>query len=130
MEYANPEQAILAQARADMDRWAEGDTEGYGQSAADDITLFNNVPAGPRLDGIQAFRDLLTALKGQIPPHKYEIVDPKVQVYGSVGILTLLYMAFSLEGEPLVKSRATCVYRETDGAWESVHQHFSALDDD
>jgi ketosteroid isomerase-like protein len=129
MEHPNSEDAILAQARTDLDRWSEGDTEGYGQSAAYDITYFHNVPAHPRVDGIQAFREYLAALRGQIPPHKYEIVDPKVQVYGSVGILTLQYHAFSPQGEPLVRGRGTCVYRKTDGAWEMVHAHWSGLED-
>ena len=70
----------------------------------------------------------MTALQGQIPPHNYEIVDPKVQVYGNVEIFTLQYHAFSPDGEPLAQGRGTCVYRETDGAWEMVHAHWSILD--
>lgn len=129
MKHASSEDAILAQARKDFDRWSEGDTEGYGQSAADDVTYFHNAPAHARVDGIQAFREYLSALRGQIPPHKYEMVDPKVQVYGSVGILTLQYHAFSSEGEPLARARGTCVYRMAGGAWEMVHTHWSGLDD-
>ena len=127
MEHANPEEAILAQARRDFDRWSAGDTEGYGQSAADDVTYFANLLAHARVDGIQAFRDYLAAVRGQIPPHKYELVDPKVQVYGTVGVLTLQYHAFSSEGEPLGGSRGTCVYREVNGVWEMVHSHWSDL---
>ena len=129
MEHAITEDAILAQARKDFDRWSDGDTIGYGQSAADDVTYFHNVPAHPRVDGLQAFRDYLSALSGQIPPHKYEMVDPKVQVYGTVGILTLQYHAFSSEGELLVRGRGTCVYRKANEAWEMVHTHWSGLDD-
>ena len=36
MAYANLEKTLLAQAHSDLDRWSHGDTEGYGQSAADD----------------------------------------------------------------------------------------------
>jgi len=39
------------------------------------------------------------------------------------------YHAFSSEEEPFARARCTCVYRETDGAWEMVHAHFSGLDD-
>jgi len=74
MDYTKPEDAILARARKDCDRWAEGDTEGYGQSAADDVTYFHNVPAHARVDGIEAFREYLAALRDQIPPHRYEFV--------------------------------------------------------
>ena len=81
------------------------------------------------MDGIQAFGEYLAALRGQIPRHRYESVDPKVQVYGGVGILTLQYHAYSLEGELLGKDRGTCVYRSADGAWKMVHAHWSGLDD-
>jgi hypothetical protein len=129
MEHANLEDAVLAQARKDFDRWSDGDTEGYGESAADDVTYFHSVPAHPRVDGIGAFREYLAALRGQIPPHRYEIVDPKVQVYETVGILTLHYHAFSSEGELLARARGTCVYRKTNRAWRMVHTHWSGLED-
>ena len=129
MEHANPEDALLAQAGSDLDRWSHGDTEGYGQSAADDVTYFHNAPAHARVDGIKAFREYLSALQGQIPPHDYEIVDPKVQLYGDVGIFTLQYHAFSPDGEPLAQGRGTSVYRETDEGWKMVHTHWSVLAD-
>ena len=129
MTQAHPEDALLAQARSDLERWSLGDTEGYGQSAATDITYFHNAPAGSRVDGIDAFREFLTGLKGLIPPHAYEMVDPKVQLYGNVGVFTLQYHAFSPDGEPLAQGRGTSVYREVDGRWEMVHTHWSILDD-
>lgn len=89
MNPSHGEEALLAQASSDLDRWCHGDTEGYGQSAAADVTHFHNAPAGARVDGIQAFRELLAGLKGLIPPHEYRLIDLKFQMYGSVGIFTL-----------------------------------------
>jgi len=129
MEYANSEEAIVAQAVSDLDRWSAGDTEGYAQSAAADITYFHNVPALARMDGIEAFRGFLSALKGKIPAHNYEIVDPKVQVYGDVGVYTLHYHAFLPDGEILARGRGTVVFRRTDGGWKMVHVHWSVLED-
>ena len=129
VENTDYEGAILAQARSDFDRWSQGDTVGYGQSASEDVTYFHNAPADPRVDGIQAFREYLTALKGKIPPHNYKIVEPKIQVYGNVGIFTLQYHAFSAEGDVLARGRGTCVYRLTDGTWTMVHAHWSVLED-
>ncbi len=129
MEHANLEEVILAQAGSDLDRWSHGDTEGYGQSAADDVTYFHNAPAHARVDGVRAFREFLSAIKGQIPPHNYEIVHPKVQVYGDVGILTLQYHAFTPDGEPLARGRGTIVYRLAGEAWKMVHTHWSVLED-
>jgi ketosteroid isomerase-like protein len=129
MEHTKNEDAILEQARCDLDRWSDGDTEGYGRSAADDVTYFHNAPAHARVDGVRAFREYLLALKGQIPPHNYKIVQPKVQVYGDVGIFTLQYHAFTPDGELLARGRGTSVYRLAGEEWEMVHTHWSVLED-
>jgi ketosteroid isomerase-like protein len=129
MADAQREERLLAQARSELESWSKGDTEGYGRSAASDITYFHNAPAGPRIDGIDAYRKLLGGLKGLIPPHEQEIIDPKVQLYGDVGVFTLIYRALTPDGEILAQGRGTSVYRETDGNWEMVHCHWSAFDD-
>jgi ketosteroid isomerase-like protein len=128
METLTPEEGLLAQAQSDLERWSQGDTEGYGQSAAEDVTYFHNAPAGGRIDGIQAFRELLSSLKGVIPPHNYEVVEPKVQLYGDVGVYTLQYHAIGPDGAVLARGRGTSVYRQTGGTWEMVHTHWSVLD--
>ena len=129
MEQTNPEEAILAQAKIDFDYWSNGDTLGYGKSAADDITFFNNTPATARIDGIQAFHNLLSSWKGLIPPHKYKIVDPLIQVYDNVGIYTLQYHAVLDDGQVLARARGTVVYRQIDDKWKMVHTHWSNLED-
>ena len=129
MTDAHREDKLLAQARSDLECWSKGDTEGYGGSAASDITYFHNAPAGPRVDGIGAYRELLRGLKGLIPPHDQETIDPKVQIYGDVGVFTLIYRALTPDGEILAQARGTSVYREANGKWEMVHCHWSTFDD-
>lgn len=129
MESTNTEAAILAMARSDLDRWSNGDTTGYAQSAADDITYFDNLGAQTLVDGILAFQEYLSALEGQIPKHTYEIVNPKIQLYGDVGILSLHYHAFTEDGEILGRAKGTCVYRQTEGTWQMVHAHWSGLEE-
>ena len=107
MNQSNHEEAILAQAKIDFDYWSNGDTLGYGKSAADDITFFNNTPATARIDGIQAFQNLLSSWQGLIPQHKYKIIDPLIQVYDNVGIYTLHYHALLDDGQVLARARAT-----------------------
>lgn len=127
MKHGNAEETILAQERDALDRWSNGDPKGYAQSAADDVTYFDDIGAQARVDGIQALRDYLSGLQGQIPAHAYEIVDPRIQVYGDVGILTLHYHPSSLDGERLAPWKTTSVYRRTDGAWHMVHAHWSMV---
>lgn len=119
------ESAILARERSAMDPWSQGDPSGYLRIQAEDVTYYDDIAAHVRVDGIQAMREYLSSLQGQIPPHRYEILDPKVQVYGDVGILTLRYQARDFEGQPLAEWKATSVYQKRDGEWRIVHAHWS-----
>ena len=87
--------------------------------------------AHPRpVDGIRALRDYLSSIKGQFSAHTHEIVNPRTQVYGDVGILTYQYYPTSLDGETMGASKATCVYRRTDETWHMVHAHWSILSEE
>ena len=121
------EQAILAQERRALDQWAQGNPLGYLDVDAGDVTYFDDIAAHSRIDGLDAMRDYFTSLAGQIPVHRYEVIDPKVQVYGEVGILTLRYHPSTVEGQPLGRWKATSVYRLTDGTWRIVHAHWSTV---
>jgi ketosteroid isomerase-like protein len=127
MAAENDEQAVLAQERRALDQWSQGHPGGYGDSDADDITYFDDIGAQTRLDGRAAVRDYLTGLAGKIPEHRYDIVNPKVQAYGDVAILTLLYRTFTPDGNPLTPWKATCVYRRMADGWRRVHAHWSML---
>jgi len=122
----NIEQTILTLERQALDQWSQGNPLGYSDNIADDITYFDDIAAHTRLDGAQEFKNYLESLVGKIPPHNYEIVDPKVQVYGDIAILTLRYhtMIDTVPGTPW---KATSVYRLTDDGWHVVHAHWSLV---
>jgi len=121
------EHAILALERAALDRWAQGDPLGYMERCADDVTYFDDIAAQHRVDGLVALRSYLGTLVGKIPPHRYELVEPKVQVYGDLGIVTLRYHPFAPDGAAQTPWKATSVYRRADGAWKAVHAHWSMV---
>lgn len=118
---------ILALERSALDRWSHGDPLGFPEIQAPDITYFDDIAAHSRIDGLEAMREYMTALVGQIPEHRYEVVDPKVQLYGNVGILTLRYHTFDAEGAPLTPWKATSVYRRMGDTWRCVHAHWSIV---
>jgi hypothetical protein len=120
----NAEEDILAQERAGLDQWSAGNPQGYAHSATDDVTYFDDIGAATRIEGREAWLSYLASLP--IPPHSYEIIDPRVQVYGNTGILTLQYQAV-FEGETLPPWKATSVYRYEGGAWRQVHAHWSLI---
>jgi hypothetical protein len=126
-EPSDPEQAILAQERRALEQWSKGNSLGYLDIAADDVTYFDDISAHSRVDGKAAMRTYLTALKGKIPPHRYEMLDPKVQLYGNIGILTLRYEAYGADPQPLSRWKATSVYRRVNDEWRIVHAHWSLV---
>ncbi len=128
MTHQDDQQTILDLERRALERWSAGDPMGYVQAAADDLTYFDDIGAQSRVDGIEAIREYLSALQGQIPPHEYEIVNPRVQLYGEIGILTLTYSP-SVDGEAAPPWKATSVYRRIDGEWKMVHANWSLVKD-
>lgn len=126
MTQENVEQAIIAKERQALDLWAQGDPLGFSVNFAEDATYFDDIGAHTRLDSLEEIRNYLTSLVGEIPPHTYEIVDPKVQVYGDIAIATLRYHS-SIDGEPGPPWKATDVYRLINGEWHIVHAHWSLV---
>ena len=104
---------------------AAGNTLGFAHAAAPDVTYFNHEGNGERIEGADAFRAFLTTL--EVPPHSYELADPKVQLYGDIGILTYHWIMPGPEGEVLARWKVTSVYRHIDGEWRMVHAHWSPI---
>jgi len=121
------EQAVLAQERRALDEWAAGRPTGFAIVDADDGTYFDDIGAHRRVDGGAAIRGYLASLEGKVPPHRYELVDPKVQVYGDVAVLTLRYHPSDEGGTPLQRWKATSVYRRAGGDWLRIHAHWSMV---
>ncbi len=113
--------------RQGLDHWAKGDPLGMSDNFADDITYFDDIGAHSRLNGLEEMQNYLASLDGKIPPHSYELVDPKVQIYDDIAILTLRYQSTSLDGEPDPPWKATSVYRLIDSEWKVVHAHWSLV---
>ena len=127
MTRENAEQAILDQERRALDQWASGNPLGYIDIDADDVTYFDDIGAHSRIDGLDRLRTYLAGLVGKIPPHRYDLVDPKVQIYGDVAILTLRYQPSDAGGKPLTAWKATSVYRRSATDWRIVHAHWSMV---
>ena len=114
---------IVAKERAALDRWKTGDTFGFVDIAANDITYFDP-GRDKRCDGIEEFRSHLASFKGTFSFPSYELLNPKVQLYGDVGVLTFNFVSLLKEGKG-EGWNATEVYRLTDGEWKLASSHWS-----
>lgn len=121
------EKAILAKENNSLDLWAQGDPVGFSNNFADDATYFDDIAAHTRIDGREEFEKYFKSLEGNIPPHSYKLVDPKIQVYGNIAILTLQYHSTLADGQSGPPWKATSVYRFSNGDWQVVHAHWSLV---
>jgi uncharacterized protein (TIGR02246 family) len=122
------EEEILALEHSALEKWAQGDTTGYVEIGRDDVTWFDFAEGEQlRLEGLAAFREYLEPLAGQIPPHKYDMLNPKLQLYGDAAILTFHWKGTLPDGSQLPRWKATSVYHRKDGKWRQVHGHWSMV---
>ena len=120
----DPTAEIIAMEKAMLDRWGTGDTDGFLELAAPEITYFDP-SLEKRLDGREAFEKFLAPLKGSFRVPKYEMIDPKVQVHGEAAVLSYNMIDYDETGINTFRMNVTEVYARHDGRWILVHSHFS-----
>jgi hypothetical protein len=121
---------LLELERSALDRWSGGDPAGYGQWAAEEVTYFDDMGARERVAGKDALLEYLDSLKEHMPPHRYEMGDPLVQIFGDMGIVSFLYLPSTLDGQAGTPWRASTVYALIDGKWQMVHAHWAMMKDE
>ncbi len=127
METTDAEEAILTRERRALDRWSAGNPLGYVEGCADDVSYFDDIGAHRRIDGGEALRAYTSSLEGRIPAHTCTIVDPRVQLFRDVGVLTYTYVPVLEDGKASTSWKATIVYHLSDRVWRLVHAHWSTV---
>jgi calcium/calmodulin-dependent protein kinase (CaM kinase) II len=105
-----------------------GDIETYKELSTPDLSCFEDVCAY-RIDGVDFHLSLMRQMleNPALAPRRFDIVSPRVQVYGETGIVTYTrLMTFDVQGNPLWKTyNETRVYVRQGGAWRMAHFHRS-----
>jgi len=130
-EPVNTEEQVLEELMAledgAMERWRRGDPFGWAELAAEDITYFDP-GLNHRLDGMQAYSELLAQLEGRIYYDGSEYTGAKVQVLGDTAVLTFNYVSkTNADGGRVTRGapwNTTEVYSRIDGEWRIVHTHW------
>ncbi len=124
---------IIAMERAALDRWGNGDPQGYLEIMAPEVTYFDPTQ-DTRVDGLASLRDLLEPWTGKIWIDSYQMVNPVVQVHGDAAILTFNLVNYrkAADGseQPFLRWNSTEVYSRIDGRWRIVHSHWSYVKPD
>ena len=123
-----PDDEVIAAERAALDRWGRGDPGGFLSLYTDEITYFDPFQER-RLDGVALLRTLYGPLAGTFSIHRYEMLNPKVQRYGDVAVLTYNLQNYARQPDgterPATRWNSTAVFRRIDGRWRTLHSHWS-----
>jgi ketosteroid isomerase-like protein len=116
---------LMTLERAALDSYfGESDPSGYVALFADEATYFDPNSAG-RLDG-DAYKQHFAAIAGQIPPLRYEILNPAVDLRGDTAVLTFnVEVVDPTDGTVVTLWNTTEVHCRTDNGWETIHAHWS-----
>jgi ketosteroid isomerase-like protein len=126
-------ETIIGLERAALDRWFNGDPQGYLETYASEVTYFDPVQE-KRVDGVEAMRTYLTPITGKIKGARYDMMGARVQHHGDVAILS--YNLFSYGKRPdgterlAARWNSTKVYGRVGGNWKIVHDHWSFIKPD
>jgi ketosteroid isomerase-like protein len=119
---------IIALEKAALEKWNQGNPDGYLDISADDVVYFDPFTE-QRLDGLEALKKHYEPIKGQIHVSRYEMPNPKVQAVNEMAVLT--FNLFSYSGDEVSKWNCTEVYRfEKSGKWKIVQTHWSFIKPD
>jgi ketosteroid isomerase-like protein len=115
--------AIIALERAALERWNQGDPDGFLEISDQDVVYFDPF-LERRLNGIEELKALYEGIRGMVQVDSYEIIDPKVHASESIAVLT--YNLVSRSPQRISKWNCTEVYRRnTDGHWRIIQTHWS-----
>jgi ketosteroid isomerase-like protein len=118
-----PQEIIIANEKAMLDRWITGDTFGFIESAAEEITYFDP-GLKKRCTGKKDFHDWIAAFNGTFSFPGYELFEPQVQMHGDVGILTFQFIGSMKDGSKEYFN-TTEVYKLIGGDWKLISSHWS-----
>ncbi len=124
-EVATVLEELMTLERAALDPYfAESDPSAYVALFANEATYFDPNSAG-RLDG-DAYKQHFAAAAGQIPPFRYEILNPAVDLHGDTAVFTFNVKAVDpAAGTVAALWNTTEVHCRINDGWEMVHAHWS-----
>jgi uncharacterized protein (TIGR02246 family) len=119
---------VIALERSALDRWGKGDVEGFLSLYANEITYFDPFQER-RVDGLRAMRAAYEPFAGKFTVDRYEMLNPKVQRYGDIAVLTYNLQNYARQADgterPATRWNVSEVFRRVDGRWRTIHSHFS-----
>ena len=113
---------IIGLERAALDRWSQGDLDGFLEISASGVSYFDPVIAA-RLDNLDDLCSLYDQFRGKIHIDRFKMIAPRVQFAGDAAILTYRFDSHGSEG--LMRWNTTEVYQKGPSGWKIIHTHWA-----
>lgn len=117
---------ILTRLQSVADRFYNKDPLAYTELLAEDVTYFAPITPG-RVEGIGAVRALFAPFQGKLSVPRFEILNPKLQLHGDIGILTYNLNEYGADGAITTRWNSSEVYRRFGDKWQAIHAHWSQI---
>lgn len=115
---------IMTLELAALERWNNGDPDGYLALYDEDITY---IDPEQRIEGRENMVRYYEAVRGKVFVESYELQNPVVQPLGE-GAAVLSFNLISRAGDRQWPWNCTEVYRrKPDGRWKIAHNHWSLM---
>jgi hypothetical protein len=115
---------LLALETATLDGWYnESDPTLYAELFADTATYFDPWAGGRIEDG--EVKEYLMTFMGKVPRLKYEIPNPRVDLYGDTAVFTFNEKTTSPKDGSIVRWNVTLVFTRTRDGWKRVHANWA-----
>ena len=114
---------VIALEQAALERWCNGDPDGFLDLCADDVVYFDPfLPA--RLDGFEQLKAHYDGLRGKIFAPRHTMIQPLVQTIGEVAVLTFRFVSYSSSEGAEMRWNCTEVYRQRSDRWQIIQTHW------
>ena len=118
--------AVIEKITMAAEKWSSGEPLGYVECAAKDIIWVDELGGFKQIIGSEALKKYLEPFRGQVPTHKFELLDTVFQVYNDIVIVNYRYQGI-FDEEPANPWKVTSVYRYINSDWFSVHENWSEI---
>ncbi len=122
------EEIILSLEKGAMERWQNGDPMGWAEISADEITYIDPGLTKP-IEGLAEYVKYLKQFEGKIKYQISEFIDPKVDRYGDLAVLTYNYRSGETDETGSIVNQTlwntTEVYCLFDNEWKIIHTYWS-----
>ena len=122
------EQAIWEALHRHLEAVFSQDAAGYQASVTEDLSLYEWFVTPHRQDGVDFHLFMIDhAWAGTEGDWRYDLLEPKLQVYGDVAIVSYTFMLTTVEAAGLAHKshNESRVLVQEEGVWKVAHVHKS-----